>query len=230
MTQGAGVNRSAHQRGFALPDLLAVLAVLVTLGAIAGIPLVRVRQRSQKVTCAGNLGVVGRALLLYAQDSRSQLPGPVPGQRDVWWGYKDLIQSYVKKGLEASSAETVFVCPRDRGYSDPVPFSQSARFGMSSYVFNGVSIPGVPSISGWNLGAIAEPKRTLLVMEWAAHAPLSWHRSRTGKANAPFYKDAECVVGFVDGRAAETRIYYDGFNAAYTRDPIAGYDYRFSGN
>ena len=67
-------------------------------------------------------------------------------------------------------------------------------------------------------------------MEWAAHGPLSWHRSRTGKANAPFYRDAESVVAFTDGHVGLTRIYFDGFNAAFTRDPILGYSYKFSGN
>jgi hypothetical protein len=67
-------------------------------------------------------------------------------------------------------------------------------------------------------------------MEWCAHAPLSWHKSRTGKRNLPFYCDAESVVVFVDGHAVLTKIYYDGYNAAYTRDPIPGYNYKYSGN
>jgi hypothetical protein len=67
-------------------------------------------------------------------------------------------------------------------------------------------------------------------MEWTAHAPLSWHKSKTGKRNMPFYCDAESVVGFVDGHVALTRIYYDGYNAAYTQDPIYGYDYQYSGD
>ena len=66
-------------------------------------------------------------------------------------------------------------------------------------------------------------------MEWTAHGPLSWHRSRTGKRNAPFYNDAESVVGFVDGHVDLVKIYHDGYNAAYTRDPIPGYRYRYSG-
>jgi hypothetical protein len=66
-------------------------------------------------------------------------------------------------------------------------------------------------------------------MEWVAHGPLSWHRSRTGKANAPFYKDAESVVAFADGQVSFIPIYFDGFNPAYTRDPIPGYAYKFSG-
>ena len=50
-----------------------------------------------------------------------------------------------------------------------------------------------------------------------------------GSKNQPFYNDAESVVGFVDGHAGFIKIYYDGINAAYTRDPITGYDYKYSG-
>jgi hypothetical protein len=67
-------------------------------------------------------------------------------------------------------------------------------------------------------------------MEWTAHAPLSWHKSKTGKNNMPFYRDAQSVVGFVDGHESFSKIYYDGYNAAYTQDPIAGYGYQYSGN
>jgi prepilin-type processing-associated H-X9-DG protein len=63
-----------------------------------------------------------------------------------------------------------------------------------------------------------------------AHAPLSWHNSKTGKKNAPFYNDAESVVTFVDGHVAFIKIYYDGINPAFSRDPIGGYQYRNSGN
>ena len=65
-------------------------------------------------------------------------------------------------------------------------------------------------------------------MEWTAHAPLSWHKSKTGRKNTPFYRDAQSVVGFVDGHVSFPRMYYDGYNAAYTRDPIPGYAYQYS--
>jgi hypothetical protein len=93
-----------------------------------------------------------------------------------------------------------------------------------------VTMPGMPNLAGLPLSSVQQPKRTLLVMEWTAHAPLSWHKSKTGRKNSPFYCDAQSVVGFVDGHASLTRIYYDGYNAAYTQDPIAGYDYQYSGN
>ena len=46
----------------------------------------------------------------------------------------------------------------------------------------------------------------------------------------PFYCDAQSVVGFVDGHVSFSKIYYDGYNAAYTQDPIPGYDYQYSAN
>jgi prepilin-type processing-associated H-X9-DG protein len=67
-------------------------------------------------------------------------------------------------------------------------------------------------------------------MEWTAHAPLAWHKSKTGRNNMPFYCDAQSVVGFVDGHVSFSKIYYDGYNAAYTRDPIRGYEYQYSGD
>ena len=215
--------------GFAMVDLLAVLAVVAVLGAVAGIPLARSKQTARLAVCLANLQSVARGLQLYAGDSHATLPDTAPVRKDIWWWYKDAILPYATKAAGAPS-ETLFACPNDRGYSDPTPFCKTARFDFNSYVFNGVTLPGMPNIAGWKLSAVAEPRRTLLAMEWTAHAPLSWHRSRTGSANAPFYSGAESATSFVDGHAALTRIYYDGFNAAYTRDPISGYDYRYSGN
>ena len=159
------------------------------------------------------------------------MPGLVAGQAgELQWFYKEQVKRYAGlKGI-SSTNDQVFACPDDRGYSDPQPFHQSARFDFGSYNFNGVLVAGAPNLAGWPVAAVTEPKRTLLTMEWTAHGPLSWHRSRTGKRNAPFYRDAESVVGFVDGHVSFTKIYHDGHNPAYMRDPIAGYDYRYSGN
>jgi prepilin-type processing-associated H-X9-DG protein len=88
----------------------------------------------------------------------------------------------------------------------------------------------MPHIAGRQTGSIASPEKTLLIMEWTAHAPLSWHRSKTGRANTPFYSDAESMVGFVDGHVAFVPIYYDGYSAAFTRDPIPGYAYKYGGD
>lgn len=224
--------RTHRNQGFTRADLLVALAVLAVLTAVLVIPLTLRRDRQHLQLCLDNLRQVNGAILQYAAAHGDTLPGsePVPGQEgDSWWWYKEKVKGYVGLTGPSTAEDKLFACPLDRGYTERTPFSRTARFNFTSYVFNGVNLHGVPNVSGWTLPAIQQPGRTLLVMEWAAHAPLSWHRSRTGKANAPFYRDAECVVAFADGRAAVTKIYYDGYNAAYTRDPISGYDYKYSG-
>lgn len=220
-----------YQRSaFTRTDLVVALAVLTVLAALVMVPLSLGRQRARLGVCLNNLQQVAQAVARFATDHQGTLPGHVPGRAgDAWWWYKEDVKGYLGMTGLSTVNDRQFACPVDRGYSDPKPFSLNARFDYSSYVFNGVTLPGLPNISGWKTAAINQPQRTLLVMEWAAHAPLSWHRSRTGQANTPFYSDAECVVAFADGHVNLTKIYYDGYAAAYTRDPIAGYDYKYSG-
>lgn len=222
---------TANERtAFTATDLLVTMASVSVLFAAVFVPLTRSREKARLAQCVGNLRQVNQAVAQFAGEHDQSLPGPVEAQGEFQWWYKEQVKGYAGLKGAASTNDTLFACPSDRGYTDPRPFHRTERFAFGSYPFNGVLLPGAANIAGWKLAAIREPRRTLLVMEWTAHAPLSWHRSRTGKRNAPFYNDAESVVGFVDGHAALTKIYYDGFNAAYTRDPIPGYEYRYSGN
>ena len=215
-------------QAFTITDLLVLLAVLSVLGAIVIGRLESGRRQAAQVVCAGNLGKIDRAILDYATDNAS-LPDTAPSDtRNLWWWYKEQVKRYLGLTSPSSANDAAFACPQDRGYSEPVPFHVSARFDFNSYVYNGVTLPGMPNIAGLQLAGVKHPGKTLLVMEWTAHAPLSWHKSKTGKENVPFYCDAQSVAGFVDGHVGLTRIYYDGYNAAYTRDPIPGYDYQYS--
>ncbi len=219
--------------GFTGTEFLAVVAVLFLLLAVAASLLSRSRAAARLVVCTSNLGQVGKALLSYAQDNRDTLPNLIRPKPEGWWSYKELVKQYVGLTGPSSLADKVFGCPDDRGYEEEgkiEPFRTRSRYDYTSYVFNGVNLPGIPNIAGRTTGSIRDPDRTLLVMEWAAHAPISWHRSKTGTANMPFYDDAECVVTFVDGRTKLIKIYYDGINAAFTRHPIPGYAYKYSGD
>ena len=223
--------KSRLRHGFTLTDLLVVVACLSVLGALLLAWQTRARTKAGLTLCTSNLAQINRALLDYANDNHQRLPaGDVTDRRDIWWWYKEKIKSYAGLHGESSEKDTLFACPEDRGYSDRTPFHQNGHFDFSSYVFNGVTLPGMPDISGLPLTAVNHPKRTLLVMEWTAHAPLSWHASKTGRKNAPFYCDAKSVVGFVDGHVSFTPIYFDGYNAAYTQDPISSYEYQYSAN
>ena len=213
--------------GFSRTDLLAILAVISAIAATVSVFLVKQQRAARLQLCTNNLQLIGRGVLAFANDRSGTLPGMLQtGKGPSWWWYKDEIAPFVQTD---GTAPGTFACPLDRGYSDPGPFWKNPRFNHTSYVFNGVTLLGAPNIAGWKLASVVAPERTLTVMEWSAHGPLSWHRSRTGKANAPFYRDAESVVAFADGSVSFIKIYFDGFNPAYTRDPIAGYRYKFSG-
>ena len=235
MNQRSPTHFSRPSRGrsgaFTVTDLLVTVAVLSVLASIALGGMTANREKSRRAVCTANLEKVNRGVLSYCSDHNQMLPTiPTDDTRPLWWYYKEQMKRYVGLTGESSRNDSVFACPNDRGYSEPAPFHDTARFDYSSYVYNGVTLPGMPGIAGLELSAIKHPQKTLLVMEWTAHAPLSWHNSRTGKINNPFYCDAQSVVGFVDGHVSFTKIYYDGYNAAYTRDPIDGYDYQYSEN
>jgi Tfp pilus assembly protein PilE len=218
-------------RGFALADLVAILAVLSVLAVIIVASIANAKEKAGLARCTANLQQVTHAVLTFSEDDFQTLPGPAAtAPNNVWWWYKEQVKYYLGLTDPSSTNDLVFACPGDRGYSDPKPFHLDSRFDFSSYVFNGVTLPGMPNIAGWQLSSVINTRKTLLVMEWTAHAPLSWHQSKTGRNNMPFYCDAQSVVGFVDGHVSFTKIYYDGYNAAYTRDPIPGYEYQYSGN
>jgi prepilin-type processing-associated H-X9-DG protein len=225
-----GKLKRQNANGFSRTDLFAIVAVLSVLAALATVALVKQQREARLQLCTSNLQQVNKAVLAFANDHGGTLPGTLHTEKGPsWWWYKDEIRSY--SGLTGASSpdDKLFACPLDRGYSDPGPFWKNPRFNYTSYVFNGVTLLGAPNIAGWKISSVAAPTKTLTVMEWSAHGPLSWHRSRTGKANGPFYRDAESIVAFVDGHVSFTKIYFDGYNPAYTRDPIAGYSYKFSG-
>lgn len=212
-----------------------IVAALLLLLAFALPIWTNARARSRQAVCTENLHKVATAILSFSQIA-GQLPqddpsvkGPL-GTPPLWWFYKEQVKAELMLKGPSSPADKVFACPDDRGYEENRPFRLSAKFDYGSYVFNGVNLPGYPHIAGRVVSTIKDPGVTLLVSEWAARAPLSWHRSRTGRKNQPFYNDAESVVAFVDGHVDFIPIYYDGMNAAGTRDPIPGYKYKFSGD
>ena len=226
----AGFNRTRRAgQGFTVTDLLAIIAIVSVLLAIFVAHLENMKRSSRLAQCTANLGQVDKAVLEFCAQNGGTFPGPSPDARGpLWWWYKEQVKRFAGCSGPSSAKDKVFACPNDRGYSDPAPFHDTPRFDYGSYVFNGVTLPGMPSLAGLPLSRVLHPKRTLLVMEWTAHAPLSWHNSKTGRNNNPFYCDAQSAVGFVDGHVSFTKIYYDGYDPAYTQDPIEGYEYQYS--
>ena len=163
-------------------ELLVTIATSTVLAALVIAPLAVVRAQSRLKVCTGNLLQVGRAALLFAEDHGTGLPGLIHTESgDPWWWYKEEIKSYIGLSAPSSPNDQVFACPLDRGYSDSLPFCKSPRFDYGSYVFNGVTLFGTPNIAGWKLPAVNQPGRTLLVMEWPAHAPYPGTEAKPAK-------------------------------------------------
>jgi prepilin-type processing-associated H-X9-DG protein len=181
---------------------------------------------------------------MYADDSSDAFPitirnvGP-----DIWVSYTQLMKRYA--GM--SGRAKVFACPSDTFYYEDVRIPQSqhqqSKYYYSSYAFNGGNSankafvpppsPPWPGIAGRKLSSIKEPIKTVLVAEFPALNPYSWHQPVRA---ARHYNNAQCMVSFVDGHASFIKMYWnaewvDPFHSnAFHYEPPTGYDYKWTGD
>src|SRR6185436_7241281 len=98
------------QRGFTLPDLLVVIAIVFAIAALAVPKMVKSNAKTKQAQCVRNLKEITRAVLLYADDNHGTLPllDPSP-PTGVWWRYKELVKGHL--GLVGKSS------PRDKAFA-----------------------------------------------------------------------------------------------------------------
>jgi len=143
-----------------------------------------------------------------------------------------------------SPHDTLFACPADTfyyNYTDRVSESLhlQSQYGYSSYAFNaGNLVPGDPPIHPWpgisgrKLNSIKNPVKTILIAEFPALLPYSWHQP----GEKAHYNNARALVSFVDGHISYIKMFWDaaraitGHEEAWHYDPPAGYDYQWSGD
>src|SRR5205085_12449180 len=127
---------------------------------------------------------------------------------------------------------TLFACPADTfyyEYNDRVSegLHLQSRYYSSSYAFNGGNFPigeppspRWPGIAGRKLSSIKEPVKTVLVAEFAALGPYSWHQAAGGSGH---YNNAQDMVSFVDGHVCFIKMYWDG--AKVVADHLEAWQY-----
>ena len=237
-------NKSEAAKGFTLIELMVVIVILAILAALLLPVLSRAKAKARRSACMNNMGQISLGIRMYAEDSSEAFPPATNSTPAAFTAYTLLMKSYV--GLTGTKPERakLFSCPADTFYWDyeNAWISQSLhdqqKFYYSSYGFNGGNfprgkppVPEWPGIAGRKLSSIREPVKTVLVMEFAALLPYSWHEP----TRVSHYNNAQDIIGFVDGHVSFIKMYWDSTTPinrieAWQYDPPAGCEYKWSGD
>jgi prepilin-type N-terminal cleavage/methylation domain-containing protein len=230
------------KQAFTLMELLVVVGIITLLVSMLLPATNRTYPKATRTQCLNNLKQINSAIHMYAddyRDSMARLPA-VDATVEPWFQYKQLVGPYLGLSGPPSASERVFVRPSDTFFYSPSgyhsqPASAARERGFASYAFNGGNVMETngaaggtfPGISGVRLGGLIEPSKTVLVCEFAAFTPFSWHDpSRQGSDYR--FKNSRNVLSFVDGHANYVTMYWRGAGEAWQYDPPAGYGYKWS--
>ena len=227
-----------------------VIAIIAILAALLLPAVSHVRNQGRRTVCLNNLKQINVAVRLYADDHNGALPADVPNTAtipdapSIWVTYQSRIRSYVGLKGPPSPQDTLFDCPADTFYYDYTDYRRQslhleARHNYSSYAFNAGNVPpGDPPIHPWpgvagrKLNSIQQPVKTVLVSEFPALLPYSWHQP----GGTSHYNNARNLLSFADGHVQYVKIYWDATNVvtghleSWQYDPPSGYDYKWSGD
>jgi prepilin-type N-terminal cleavage/methylation domain-containing protein len=256
-------NDASDSEGFTLIELLVVIAIIAILAALLLPTLSAAASRARRAACIANVQQITQGVMLYTADNHDTLfpflkkPDNVPWSFDFqeWTAYLPLTGRYVGWKGDPSPLDKVFACPSDTFYDSIGQGSRSwvneslhsqSNVNYSSYIFNAgnaviqggsarTKFPNkFPGVLGSQLDSIRTPDKTILLGEWPAWSPYSWHSpTRPLQLN---FDNALDVLGLADGHVANLKIYW-GTNtlngvreSSFAFDPPPGYDYRWSGN
>jgi prepilin-type N-terminal cleavage/methylation domain-containing protein len=241
---------------FTLVELLVVIGVIAILAALLLVGVSSAKAKAQRTVCLNNVRQINLGVRMYSDDSHDASPSPtglpVNSVTPLYSGYKALMKNYVGLKGASSPQDKLFACPADifnpgvlvgdMAHEHQIvrkSMHDSATFDYSSYAFNGGDNRPrhfgngdfrLLGLTGVKLSSVKHPSRTILVAEYAAFWPYSWHEpSSHGAADYDdaVYNDSKNVVSFVDGNVAYIKMHWNNIPACLTNPP-ASYDYQWT--
>lgn len=245
--------------GFTLVELLVAIAIIGILAALLLPSLSSAMTHARRGRCISNVKQIDAGVMLYAADNHDTLFPVLKNVKDgfyfeEWTSYVPLSGRYVGWEGAPSPLNKIFACPADT-FHDQIPgkpgwinesLHSQASVNYSSYIFNaanaafnGTSIqkkyPAMfPGVLGATLASIRNPEKTVLLGEWPAWSPYSWHSPP--RPRQTLINNAPDVLGFADGHVSYVKIYCGTNNptgirqSSFVFDPPPEYDYKWSRN
>ena len=216
--------RGGPEFAFTLIELLVVIAIIAVLASMLLPALSRAKMLAKKTKCTNSLMQIGLAMRMYADDNRDRLPDQftIPNYSAIWIGFKRLTKPYlgISNTNNPSTNDFVYHCPSDYGFPAlnlDYPAYKDPSQDFSSYIFNGVF--WAPNIGGSRFSSIQNTVKTVLIIEYAAHGPVDWHKKK--RRDQLRENKAESNTCFLDGHVKMTKIYYDRRAGPWEYNPPA---------
>ena len=227
---------------FTLLELLVVIAIIAILAALLLPAVNQARGSARRVVCLNNEREIDLATRLYADDHADVISFYT---NEIYFTYKENILPYLSASPNNAANNPIFICPADdfnlngpigtwfNNGSSGQGFCTQMWTHHTSYWFNGLARGNQTNDLGMAqkpFTTVRLPSLTVLGGEISGGIGVSTHV----RLQPLQFNDAKNVMGFVDGHVSLVKMYwngvvgFNGFPGLY--EPIAGYDYKWTGN